>query len=702
MSDDLQADAELRQVFHDEVMQRLDEMEAALLAGEADGAGPEVIESLFRNAHTIKGSAAMFGFDDVSTVAHVAEDVLAVVRRSGSLPAELVPSLLSATSVIRELANGQQVPVGAVLSELAASQSAMAGGQAGPPGEPPPAGPPPAGPPPAGPPPAGPPPAGPPPAGPPPAGPPPAGPPPAVPPPAGPLAAVPSQRGAGSEGLTVRVPATKIDHLLDVVGEAMQDARRVAHAMSSTGTVRPAGLRADVRTLNELKDAAIEMRTLPLKMIAGPMPRAVRDLARAEGKQVEFIVEGGDTELDRAILESLSDPLLHLLRNAVAHGIELPAERELAGKPPVGRITLRAVPRGSLVEIIVADDGGGVSRKVLELAHREGGLTDLLSRPGYSTAGEVSTLAGRGVGLDAVRSYTHGLGGRFEVRSEPGAGTEISLVLPLAVALLEVLMFERAGVVVGVPLAAAEEGVLVTKTATIQGLPSLEVRGRSLPVADVAELLGVPAPPLAPRPPALIIAVGERRIAVACDVLIGQEEVIVKPLGPLLDSVAGYLGASILPDDRIALLVDPAMLARGRGGAQAARAAAAPAAEIPTVLVVEDSFTVRELQRSILEAAGYSVITARDGRDALSVLSREPGVGLVVSDLDMPELDGIGLVRAIRADPARSALPVIIVTSRGSEEERRRGIEAGADAYMSKGSFSQRALLSTVEGLIGR
>ncbi len=696
MSGDPEADAELRQTFHDEVMQRLDEMEAALLAGEAGGAGPEVIESLFRNAHTIKGSAAMFGFEGVSTVAHAAEDVLAAVRRSGSLPAELATSLLSVTSVIRELVGGQQVPVDAVLGELAASESALAGGQVSPPAEPPPAEPPHPEPPPAEPPQPEPPPAE-------------ASPPEtrqdaSQPPGAdgGPAAGERMPRGPGSEGLSVRVPAAKIDHLLDVVGEAMQDARRIAHAVRSTGTVPPPGLRPDVRTLNELKDAAIEMRTLPLKMIAGPMPRAVRDLARAEGKRVEFTVDGGDTELDRAILESLSDPLLHLLRNAVAHGIEPPAERELADKPPVGRITLRAVPRGSLVEIIVTDDGRGVSPEVLEFARREGGLTGLLSRPGYSTAGEVSKLAGRGVGLDAVRSYTHGLGGRFEIRSEPGAGTEVSLVLPLAVALLEVLMFERAGVVIGVPLAAAEEGVLVTKTATIQGLPSLNVRGRSLPVADVAELLGVHAPPLAPRPPALIIAVGGRRIAVACDALIGQEEVIVKPLGPLLGTVTGYLGAAILADDRIALLVDPALLARGRGGAQAARAADAPAAAIPTVLVVEDSFTVRELQRSILEAAGYSVATARDGRDALSVLSRDPGVGLVVTDLEMPELDGIGLVRAIRADPARSALPVIIVTSHGSEEERRRGIEAGADAYMTKRSFSQQALLSTVEGLIGR
>ena len=207
--------------------------------------------------------------------------------------------------------------------------------------------------------------------------------------------------------------------------------------------------------------------------------------------------------------------------------------------------------------------------------------------------------------------------------------------------------------------------------------------------------------------------------AVGCDALLGEEEVVVKPLGPLMAGVDGYLGASILGDGRIALLVDPAMLARGTRGAgpgRAERGAAAlnapaapdgaappdgPAAK-PRVLVVEDSFTVRELQRSILEAAGYSVVTARDGRDALTVLDRDTGISLVLTDLEMPELDGLGLTRAIRADAARSSLPVVIITSRGAEEDRLRGVEAGADAYMAKRSFDQQALLTTVERLVGR
>ena len=198
-----------------------------------------------------------------------------------------------------------------------------------------------------------------------------------------------------------------------------------------------------------------------------------------------------------------------------------------------------------------------------------------------------------------------------------------------------------------------------------------------------------------------MISAGGRRTVATCDALRGEEEVVVKPLGPLLGGVGGYLGAAILGDGRIALLVEPAMLTRGRQRGPGSAACGWPG-RVPKVLVVEDSFTVRELQRSILEAAGYPVVTARDGRDALDVLDRDPQIALVITDFEMPELDGLELTRAIRADTLRSSLPVIIVTSRGSEDDQRRGIEAGADAYMVKRSFNQQALLATVERLVGR
>jgi two-component system chemotaxis sensor kinase CheA len=252
-----------------------------------------------------------------------------------------------------------------------------------------------------------------------------------------------------------------------------------------------------------------------------------------------------------------------------------------------------------------------------------------------------------------------------------------------------------------VPLAAVEEVVTVSGIATIQGRPSLNVRGRPLPAADVAVLLGAQAPPLGRRPHALVVAVPGRRVAVVCDALLGEEEVVVKPLGPLLAGVGGYLGAAILGDGRVALLAEPAALARRRPDA-AARPVTVRPAEAPKILVVEDSFTVRELQRSILEAAGYQVVTARDGSEALRILGRDASIALVITDVDMPELDGLGLTRAIRADLAHASLPVVIVTSHGSEEDQRTGIEAGADAYMTKRSFDQQALLATVERLVGR
>jgi two-component system chemotaxis sensor kinase CheA len=719
-------DIELREAFHEDVTHRLDEMEAALLAIEAGDPGAGMIDSLFRNVHTIKGTAGMVNMADVAAVAHAVEDILAVVRDTGKFPPGLVDPLLQATGALRVRINGGPMPVDPLLDELAVGLTALrrprtvspvdevtgatavtgaaeAKGVAGtdavarnpeglpvPRSEPSPEqlhgwgaveipawGLPVPGP----------------------------GlpigpvrpqPPSAVPSGTGPPSPVPEQR-------SIRVDPVKLDHLLDLIGEVVEDGRRITHALGPEAVLPEelsATLGSGARTLEQLRESAIRMRTLPLAAIVGPLPRAVRDFARAVGKEVTFTVVGADTELDRMILESLTEPLTHLLRNAVAHGIEPAADRQLAGKPPSGHIELRAVPRGSLVEIVVADDGRGVSFEVAERAQREGSLADLLASAGFSTAGEVSQLSGRGVGLDAVKSYAHSMGGALEIRSQPGRGMEVILLLPLALAMMNVLLFERGGAVFGVPLAVVDEVVEVPRPATMGGRPSLTIRERPLPAADVAVLLGAHAPPLKPHPYALIVAVLGRRMAVLCDALVGEEEVMVKPLGPLLAG-AGYLGAAVLGDGRIALLAEPAALVRGRSDT------VTPIEPVrlpdpPRILVAEDSYTVRQLQRSILEAAGYQVVTARDGREALRIISRDASIAMVITDLEMPGLDGLGLTRAIRADPARAALPVVIVTSLGSEEDRRKGIDAGADAYMAKHNFDQQALLATVERLVGR
>jgi two-component system chemotaxis sensor kinase CheA len=401
------------------------------------------------------------------------------------------------------------------------------------------------------------------------------------------------------------------------------------------------------------------------------------------------------------MLDGISDAINHLLRNAIAHGIEPPEQRERDGKPLPGRVKLSAEQHGSMVAITVSDDGRGVAPELLSQASEGGTLSDVLARAGVSTATAVTDVAGRGVGLDAVKAHVESLGGGVEVQSESGVGTAVTLTIPLTLALLRVLLLERGGQTFGVPLTSVEEVVTVSETVSLAGRTAIELRKRSIPLTDVAHIVGAKVPALSETPKALIIASSGRRVAAACDRIIEEQEVVTKSLGPLLAGVPGYLGAAILGDGGIALILDPAFLtqAPARGSAPVAAKTERLASK---VLVVDDQFTVRELQRSILEAAGYRVETARDGSEALAKIVSEPDLGLVVTDIEMPEMDGIELLRSVRAEPQHAALPIVVVTARGDEEDRKRGIEVGADAYLVKDEFNQQALLDTVERLLAR
>jgi CheY-like chemotaxis protein len=352
-----------------------------------------------------------------------------------------------------------------------------------------------------------------------------------------------------------------------------------------------------------------------------------------------------------------------------------------------------------MVAVVVADDGRGLPAETFRQARVAGAsLVDILTAPGFSTAAEVSELAGRGVGLDAVRRAVEGYGGTMSIESELDLGTTTTLLVPLTLALLDVLLVTRGGHPFGVPLPVVEEAVAIDRIYSLAGSPRVELRGESLPVVDLADPVGVTSA-AAHRPPAVIISTSGRRVALLCDALIGEQEVVVKSLGPLLSPLRGYLGAAILGDGRIALLLDPATLVHASRPVPLAPAAPPPRRQ-PKVLVVEDSLPVRELERSILEAAGYRVVTAGDGREALRRLEEDRDVGLVLTDVEMPELDGLQLVRAIRADERHTALPVIIVAARGDDAGRRAGLEAGADAYLPKHSFDQQALLDTIGQLV--
>jgi len=544
--------AEFLELFRDEANQRLDNMVDTLLAVEAGRAEPDAIDGLFRDAHTIKGGAGMLELEDVRSLAHAVEDVLQGVRDSGSFPPELVDPLLRAADALRDHVAGEAPGSPDLLDELASSRANLLTGSA----------------------------------------------------PAVALEAAPAV--APAERRAIRVPPQKIDRLLDLVGETVLHRRRLEHVLGEERISADEAVSDELdlgeRLFDELKDAAIKMRTLPFSTITGPLPRAVRDIAAAEGKDVELVVTGGETELDRVILESLSEPLVHLLRNAIGHGVEPARERKRAGKPERATVELRAEQRGGSIEIVVSDDGRGVSPEVLAEAKSVGSLADVLARAGFSTAEEVTDLSGRGVGFDAVKRHVESFGGTVEARSEPGKGTEIILVLPLALALIEVLLVERGNQAFGIPLASVEEAIAVEDALTLEGKAALELRGRSVSLADLADLIGASSPALPLRAPAIVVTSGGRRVAAACDRLIGEDEVVVKPIGALLPSARGYLGAAILGDGRIALLLDPASLSR-RATSPPKRAVSAPEKPVrrgPKVLVVEDSYTVRELQRSIL------------------------------------------------------------------------------------------------------
>jgi two-component system, chemotaxis family, sensor kinase CheA len=265
-----------------------------------------------------------------------------------------------------------------------------------------------------------------------------------------------------------------------------------------------------------------------------------------------------------------------------------------------------------------------------------------------------------------------------------------------------VLLVERGGGVFGLPLPSVDEVTSVERIQSLAGRQSLELRGETVPFADLADVLGTPMPALPEQPPALIVSNGGRRLAVACDRLLGQEELVVKPLGALLEELPSYLGAAILGDSRIALLLDPAVLVRTEPRRSVAWQPSPDSQRpSPKLLVVEDSYMVRELQRGILEAAGYRIETAENGRDALLQLLADDDIELVLTDVEMPEMDGVELTRAIRATPTRTTLPVVILTSLVDEAQRQRGLEAGADAYMVKRSFDQGVLLDTVGRLVG-
>jgi chemotaxis protein histidine kinase CheA len=727
-------DPELVATFRAEVDDRLASLCEGLLRLEGAASPKQLVASLFRDAHTVKGSARMLGLDAVVEVAHLTEDLLGALR-DGRMAArkDLVDVLLVAAEGISRAMPGADRPVGP--EDLAAIVTALESACAG---ESP--------------------------------------------------VAVPKLTGLDDDsdgedarprsGDSIRVPTRRVHDLLNVVGEAELEIRRLARHGRDLSTLaasqqkwsrelREASTRAEAAgsplpqaaaeavhalvalgdqlvsatrelasrgedaqgRLSSVRDGAMGLAMVPVRRVVAGFPQLVRELAGSgpDAKDVRLVLSGQDVELDTRVLDTVADSLRHLVTNAVDHGCESPAERIALGKPGQATVTVSARAAGSTVVIEVADDGNGVDEDALRSAAIGRGLVpadttlagpallQTIFAPGFSTRSEITQTSGRGVGLDVVRTVVGDLSGAIEVQSDPGQGTRFVITLPVTLGVLRCLVARVGSERYAVPVAGVVEtiGLAGAERHELAGVPVLVRHGNTFPLVDLGVVLQVPGD-RDPRAAIIVsFAASGEMLGLAVDELEGELELVVKELGGFIGRLPTVAGATIDGDGSVVLVLDIRELAvrqLANGSGQVAvpsnrRAAAGlpaqRASDRPKVLVVEDSIGVRELQRVILEGAGYNVTTAVDGLDGASRLTGAP-VDLVLSDVEMPGMDGFSLTRQIRRTKGWENVPVVIMTSRGDKADQRAGLDAGASAYLLKSEFDQAELIDTVRRLVGR
>lgn len=476
---------------------------------------------------------------------------------------------------------------------------------------------------------------------------------------------------------------------------------------------------------HRLYDQALMVRMRPFADGVGAFPRMVRDIARDLGKRVSLEIIGERTQVDREMLEKLDAPLGHLLRNALDHGIESSDERSSAGKTPEGTIRLEAHHHAGALQIIVSDDGRGIDLERLRKAVIEKGLAseetaaklsesellEFLFLPGFSMKEDVTEISGRGVGLDVVQEMIRQVRGRVRVSSQAGKGTRFKLELPLTLSVVRSLIVEIGGESYAFPFAHIARAIKlpVDKVQTLEGRQHFTLDGQQVGLVGAHQVLGCREVVHHDGELAVVLLGGPINLyGLVVDRLVCGRELVVQPLDPRLGKIKDLAAAAVMEDGSPVLIVDAEDMIRSMEKLSSADRLERVGRETnegeqdrrKRVLVVDDSLTVRELQRKLLEHHGYQVDVAVDGMDGWNAL-RQTRFDLVVSDVDMPRIDGIELVRRIRQDPSLKALPVMILSYKDREDDRQRGLEAGADYYLTKGSFQSEALIEAVIDLIG-
>ncbi|MET7418771.1 response regulator [Dactylosporangium sp. NPDC005555] len=671
--------------FRIEAGELVDQLAQGVLDLTRDGADREPVARLLRHAHTLKGAARVVRQTDIADAAHTLEELLVPYRDGAEpVPPETVGALLTLTDRMTALA-------GALQKSTEPEKTVEK----------------------------------------------------------------PTEIAA-----PVRSDSADIDELLDAVGEAharfaplrrqvatVERARRAAEAITEQLRIRAAQsdgadgrtgamatrLAADLtalgrqltetveqveRELDDIRGRAERLRLVPVATVLTTLHRAAYDAAGSEGKKVVFDSRGGDLRLDPHVLSLASGALLHVVRNAVSHGVESERERLAAGKPAAGHVAVEVHRRGTNAAFRCRDDGRGFDLgAVREQAEARGLVPDgaepdvrelmrLLMHGGISTAGEVTGISGRGIGLDAVRDVAEQLGGEVNVSTEPGRGTTVELVVPLSLVSLSGLVVEAAGTLVSLPLDAVRTCVLLgaVEVTAAAAAGAMAHDGHVIAFLPLATVLVPAAQQPTAGAVAVILTAGDRVVAVGVDRLLGTSALVVRPLPELAPASAVINGLSIDAEGNPRIVLDPHGLA-------AAAAGKVPAADPVTgepstgtgrdpILVVDDSLTTRMLERSILESAGYEVELAASAEEALE-RAKVRRYALFLVDIDMPGIDGFTFVALTREDPVLRETPAILVSSRSSAEDRRRGADAGASAYMVKSEFNQEELLGHIRELVG-
>ncbi len=745
--------------FQEEATEYLQRLNEGVITLEGDPGNRELIDQMLRDAHTLKGSARMVGLIEISDVAHRLEDIMVKVREGEmQYVPKMSDSFFEALDMIVFLSEnagkevGDDIDLGGLLDRLgviadaAVEATPVAAASADEPHvvadvteEP-------------------------------------------VPGRQIKAPAVPKKAIHDEEKLqtrvqnTVRVRTEQVDRLLNLVSEVVisqikdeQRARdlrslqalsnesqqmwvRVRTLAANLKSESSGSLQEEIEALDELlseqrrrlgtltkdytddtsrsssvvadlQEQSMSLRMLPVSTVFNTFPRSVRDLAKQFNKDVELEIEGGDTELDKKVLEEINDPLIHIMRNAVDHGIESVADRVAAGKPEKGTIHLAARQEGDHIIVEISDDGAGIDpEKVRAAAVRKGYISQseassmsdrearyLIFEAGFSTSAIITEISGRGVGMDVVREFVvEKLKGSLDVQSELGKGTVFRLTIPLTLAIIRALLVRVSGQMFALPTASIEETLRIepAEVIKVEGREVIRRQRRTIPLVRMRDVLGLPKVPIEGKKlPMVTVGFSGHRMGFLVDAFAGEQQIVIKTLGTHLRRVDNVAGVTILGAGEVVPILNvPDLMhhARQLAGMRVRHEAVVPNAEAgpKRILICEDSFTTRELERSIFEAAGYDVETATDGAMGFAKLREGLKVDAVVTDVQMPNMTGFQLTRAIKGDELLKTIPVVIVTSLEREEEKAEGIEAGADAYITKSVFNQDTLIDTVERLI--